>query len=308
MSDRIKGALALLLISLNTLLVFPAVISLGLIKLLIPSVLLRKLCTRALIAIAEYWMGFNSFLINTLHEVRWDIRGTEGLSRDEWYLVTSNHQSWADIPVVQHALLGKTPMPKFFLKQQLIWVPVIGLAWWALDFPFMKRYTREQIEKNPALKGKDLETTRKACEKFRYTPVAVFNYLEGTRFTPEKHARQQSPYRHLLKPKAGGAAFVLGALGDQIKTWLDITICYPERVVSFWDFACGRVHHIIVDIRKIEIPPEFLNRDYSTDEVFRKQFQAWVAHLWEEKDALLDELMQSVESPPQECDSPAQSA
>lgn len=296
MWDRIKGALALVLISLNTLLVFPVVIALGVLKLLVPSISFQKLCTRALIAIAEYWMGFNSFLMDTLHDIHWDIRGTEGLSRNEWYLVTSNHQSWADIPVVQHALLGKTPMPKFFLKQQLIWVPVIGLTWWALDFPFMKRYTREQVEKNPALKGKDLETTRKACEKFRYTPVAVFNYLEGTRFTPEKHARQNSPYKHLLKPKAGGAAFVLGAMGDQIKTWLDITICYPERVISFWDFVCGRIHHIIVDIRKIDIPPQFLNRDYATDEAFRAEFQAWVAKLWEEKDALLDELLTSFEA------------
>ncbi|WP_369602545.1 acyltransferase [Hahella sp. SMD15-11] len=297
--QNFKGITALLLITLNTTLLFPIVVSVGLIK-LIPIRSLDAALTRMLIGVSNYWMWFNSMLIELFHNIQWDIRGTEGLKRDEWYLVTCNHQSWADIPVVQHALLGKTPMPKFFLKQQLIWVPIIGLMWWALDFPFMKRYTREQVERNPALKGKDLETTRKACEKFRYTPVAIFNFMEGTRFTPEKHARQKSPYKHLLKPKAGGAAFVLGALGDYIHIMLDITICYPERVISFWDFVCGRIPRIIVDIRQIEIPAHFRNRDYTTDEVFKKQFQEWVAQLWAEKDARMDALLKEAGALPPE--------
>jgi 1-acyl-sn-glycerol-3-phosphate acyltransferase len=41
--------------------------------------------------------------------------------------------------VLQRIFHGRIPFLKFFLKQELIWVPVIGLAWWALDFPFMKR-------------------------------------------------------------------------------------------------------------------------------------------------------------------------
>ena len=120
----------------------------------------------------------------------------DGLARHEWYLMTSNHQSWADILVLQKVTNRRVPSLKFFLKQELIWVPLLGLAWWALDFPFMKRYSRAQLEKRPELKGKDMETTRKACEKYAHYPVSVMNFFEGTRFTEEKHRQQNSPYRH----------------------------------------------------------------------------------------------------------------
>ena len=225
-----------------------------------------------------------------MNNIEWDVEGLESLSRNDWYLVTSNHQSWADILVVQKVLHRRTPMLKFFLKQQLIWVPVIGVAWWALDFPFMKRYTAEQIKKNPSLKGKDLETTRRACEKFKYTPVAVFNFFEGTRFTPQKHDAQQSPYRYLLKPKAGGAGFVLGAMGEQLHTLLNITIHYPDAEHGFWALLSGRIRRVVVRIEALTIPEELRNRDYLQDEAYRLQVQQWVTELWQNKDALLAEL------------------
>jgi hypothetical protein len=49
------------------------------------------------------------------------------------------------------------------------------------------------------------------------------NFVEGTRFTPAKHAAQQSPYKHLLKPKAGGLALALHVLGDRFDSLLDVT-------------------------------------------------------------------------------------
>ncbi len=67
------------------------------------------------------------------------MQGVDSLHQRGWYLVSSNHQSWVDILVLQRIFHGRIPFLKFFLKQELIWVPVIGLAWWALDFPFMKR-------------------------------------------------------------------------------------------------------------------------------------------------------------------------
>src|SRR3546814_9530339 len=112
----------------------------------------------------------------------------------------------------------RIPLLKFFLKQELIKVPLLGLAWWALDFPFRKRFTRAEIEANPSLKGKDLETTRKACEKFKEMPTSVMNFFEGTRFTQAKHDQQQSPYEFLLKPKAGGTAFALSAMDGKLAT------------------------------------------------------------------------------------------
>jgi 1-acyl-sn-glycerol-3-phosphate acyltransferase len=192
---------------------------------------------------------------------------------------------------MQKVLNRRIPMLKFFLKQELIWVPVLGLAWWALDFPFMKRYSREQVRANPKLGGVDLERTRRACEKFRRTPVSVFNFLEGTRFSEVKHARQESPYKHLLKPRAGGAAFVLGALGDQVRTVLDVTLVYPQGRPGAWDLLAGHLHTIIVDVRSIPIPEEFLAGDYAGDEAFRTAFQTWIGELWRDKDARIAKVL-----------------
>lgn len=290
----LKGTIAALLILLNTLILFPVLIIFALIKLLLPFNAIRKGCTVILNYIAYIWIGFNNLVGDVLHKVEWDIRGLEGLRRDHWYFVTCNHQSWADIPAIQYVLNSQIPLLKFFLKKELIWVPLLGIAWWALDFPFMRRYTREQIAKRPELKGKDLETTRQACEKFHYTPVTVFNFMEGTRLTPAKHAAQKSPYRNLLKPRAGGTAFVLGAMGETLHTMLDVTIVYPDGRTGFWDYLCGRIKRIVIDVRTLEIPQQFLGMDYQNDTEVQQAFQAWVSELWAHKDALIDQLKQPV--------------
>lgn len=288
----VKGVLAAVLILFNTLLLFPLLLLFALAKLVVPATGFRRLCTRILNGIAYIWIGFNNCLVDLLHRVEWDVRGAEGLDRRHWYFVTCNHQSWADIPAIQYVLNSRIPLLKFFLKQQLIWVPFLGVAWWALDFPFMQRHSREVLAKRPELKGTDLETTRRACEKFRTTPVTVFNFMEGTRFTPQKHRQQDSPYRHLLRPRAGGTAFVLGAMGDTLHTMLDVTIVYPGRQPSFWDYLCGRIHRIIVDIRTLEIPRQFLGMDYANDAAAREAFQAWVSELWRDKDERIERLQQ----------------
>jgi hypothetical protein len=138
------------------------------------------------------------------------------LRTDTSYLVISNHQSWVDIPALIQALNRRTPFFKFFLKKELIWVPFLGLAWWALDYPFMKRYSKAFLAKHPELAGQDLKITKEACELFKRQPVTVVNYLEGTRFNETKRKQQGSPFKRLLKPKAGGVAFVLAAMGGLV--------------------------------------------------------------------------------------------
>lgn len=286
----LKGVFAIALILMSTLFWYPPLLLLSILKLVIPLRSSRRLCTRLLIGIANIWITSNGLFLKLLHRTEWIIEGREGLSQRDWYLVTCNHQSWADIPAIQFALNGRIPLLKFFLKRELIWVPLLGIAWWALDFPFMKRYPKELLEKRPELKGKDLETTRRACEKFKYTPVTVFNFLEGTRFTQAKHDKQQSPYQHLLRPKAGGVGFVLGAMGEQLHTLLDISILYPDGSNGFWAFLCGRIRRIVIDIRKLPIPEAFLSKDYVNDEAFRYEFQQWIGTLWEDKDQRLTQL------------------
>ncbi len=287
------GIIAACMLVINTLLLGPLLIGVSLLRFFVPLHGWQRGCTAAAITIAEAWITCNSFWMKLTQHMQWDVEGIEQLDKKQWYLVTSNHQSWADIFILQHLLNRKIPMLKFFLKRQLIWVPVIGLCWWALDFPFMKRYSKEYLQKNPHKRGQDLESTRRACEKFKYLPVAVINFLEGTRFTPPKHQAQQSPYQWLLKPKAGGIAFVVGALGDNLNTLLDVTIAYPgHKQPSFLDFMCGRVNKVYVRVQQKPIPKQFLNRNYHEDETFRYEFQQWVTQLWHEKDALMAQLHQ----------------
>lgn len=286
----LKGSLVMAFIILSTMIHFPVFLVGGVLKFLLPLRPFQVVLARILEQSAWSWIRVNGWLLDAFNAPEIHVSGLDNLNREGWYLVTCNHQTWSDILIVQKILAGKAPFLKFFLKQELIWVPLIGIGWWALDFPFMKRYSRAEIEKNPALKGKDLETTRKACEKFKHIPVSVFNFMEGTRFTPEKHAKQQSPYQHLLKPKAGGAAFVLGAMGEELDTMINLTIYYPYTVPGFWNFINGRIREVHVVAEVAPIPARYRNRDYANDEQYRNEFQQWVGELWSEKDALLEQL------------------
>lgn len=291
MFAMLRATLVSLLFALNTVFWFIPIIIFAFIKRLMPVKRAERVFARAADAAAQAWVGCNKVLAATMLPTRYDIRGVETLDTSAQYFICSNHQTWNDIHVLQQTFYGKAPFFKFFLKQELIWVPVLGLAWWGLDFPFMRRSTPAQIAKNPALKGKDVETTRKTCEKYEGVPVAIFNFLEGTRFTKAKQAKQQSPYTHLLKPKAGGFAFTLSAMGGRLHTMLDVTIVYPEGAKTFGQFLCGQVGTVIVDVRKLVIPADFAAGDYEGDAVFRKRVQDYIAALWVEKDARISALL-----------------
>ncbi|QIE85236.1 MULTISPECIES: acyltransferase [Pseudomonas] len=289
--QALTGVFASLLLLLNTLILIGPMLLIALLKLIVPGQAAKDACSRGVMWIAETWAEIDKAIFALLTPTVWDIRGSAQLRGDTSYLVISNHQSWVDIPALVQAFNRKTPYFKFFLKKELIWVPFLGLAFWALDYPFMKRYSKAFLEKHPELKGKDLEITKAACEKFKRMPVTVVNYLEGTRFTPAKQAQQQSPYQNLLKPKAGGVAFVLAALGEQLDTLLDVTLVYPKGPrPGFWDLLCGRVPRVIVDIQAREIDPALWQGDYENDAQFRQYVQNWVSQLWEQKDQRIEQL------------------
>ena len=197
------GVLALGLLALNTLFWCLLLFALALVKLALPLRRVRLAIDPLLNAIATRWIACNSAWLRHMQATCWDVEGVAGLRHAGWYLVNCNHRSWVDILVLQHVLNGRVPLLKFFLKQQLLYVPVIGLAWWALDFPFMRRHSRATLRRHPELRGQDREATRRACEKFALVPTCVMNFAEGTRFTPAKQRAQSSPYRHLLKPEGG---------------------------------------------------------------------------------------------------------
>ncbi len=279
----IKGVLSILLYTVNTILLTPPLILISFFKFLVPIPSVVVILDRILIGIATLWIGVNSFNSKLFCKIDWDIRGLEKLEKKEWYLVISNHQSWVDILALQTTLNQKIPLLKFFLKKELIWVPFLGLAWWALDFPFMKRYSKKQLKEKPHLKNKDLASTKKACEKFKHTPVSIMNFVEGTRFTPHKNKSQNNHFDHLLIPKAGGIAFVLGSMGDYLNKIIDVTIVYPGKTPTFWQYISGRVDKIIVDFDVIPLT-DSLSGDYFNDPEYKNRFCLWLNALWQKKD------------------------
>ncbi len=286
----VRGVTTVLLLLVNTLVLIGPMMLVALLKLL-PGAAWRRFCSRLVMWIAETWAEICKAIFALMTPTHWDIRGVESLRQDTSYLVVSNHQSWVDIPALVETFNRKTPYFKFFLKKELIWVPFLGLAFWALDYPFMKRYSKAVLDKHPELKGKDLEITRRACEKFAGIPVTVVNFLEGTRFTPAKQQAQQSPYSHLLKPKAGGVAFVMAALGDNLDALLDVTIVYPEgKPPGFWALLSGRVSRVVVDVKTRPLDPALWRSDYQEDPAFRAEVQQWVSDLWAEKDQRITDL------------------
>jgi 1-acyl-sn-glycerol-3-phosphate acyltransferase len=285
------GIIASLLLALNALFWVPILLVFAIVRLILPVKKVRLLIDPVLVAIAETWISGNSGWMKLTQRTEWDVDGIAGLDPKNWYLVNSNHQTWADIFVLQHLFNRRIPLLKFFIKDQLKWVPVMGLAWWALDFPFMRRHSEEYLKQHPEMRGKDQAATRKACEKFALIPTSVMNFLEGTRFTPAKHQRQASPYRHLLKPKAGGIALALNAMGDRFQAILDVTIVYPEGAPNFWEFLCGRLRRVIVRVQILPVPAHLMKSDYSNDAATREAFAVWVRQLWQDKDAQISVLL-----------------
>lgn len=269
----------------------PPVLALGLTKLFKKS----KKVDETNINITNSWLSVNNWLIDhVLPETQWDITVDENLDLNMQgrYLMTCNHQSWVDTTVNQYFGLTRMPLTRFFTKWELIFIPFVGQAFKILGFPMMKRHTKEQIAKNPELKTRDMEEARKACEQLLSQPFTLLNYLEGTRFTLEKHAQQQSPFTNLLKPKAGGLALALSILGDKIDALVDMTIVYPDGAPGYGEFWLGEVPRIAVNMRKIEIPEWVLGGNYEDDAEYRERFQNWVDDLWTEKDQLISTIKQ----------------
>jgi 1-acyl-sn-glycerol-3-phosphate acyltransferase len=290
------GLLTAAAVIVNTFLVGGFLLLVAVVKIVVPIPAWRAFWTHALTAIAEFWIHVNSAIIALTQPTVIELRGFDDprLRRDGRFLVASNHQTWSDVPILQHVLIPHAPFLRFFIKQELIWLPVLGLAWWALDMPFMKRYSSATLARHPELKGEDIKTTRRACEKFRRGPISIMNFIEGTRFSPAKRDAQKSPYRHLLKPKAGGLAAVLDALSGDLDTLVNLTIVYGREGATFWDFLTGRLPRVLVEVTVEDIPPDLRGGDYLEDEAYRERFQEWVRLLWEAKDRRLEALIPEV--------------
>ncbi|MEM7764599.1 MAG: acyltransferase [Pseudomonadota bacterium] len=296
MLQNLKGVFVVPLIILNIVFWFIPIFVFAIVRLLLPFTAVRKWTSSILIACGENWITVNGIIHDVTQDTHWHFSGLDSLRRRDWYLVAANHQSWVDIVVLQRALNRRIPFLKFFIKQQLIWIPFLGLAWWAMDMPFMKRYSRSYLRKYPEKRGQDLEATRRSCERFREVPTSVINFVEGTRFTEAKHEKSQSPYKNLLPPKAGGVAFALSVMGEQFRSILDVTVIYPGGAKTFWDMCTGRLTDVIIDVREVPIEPWMTSGDYLNDDAFKAQFRDWMDAFWVEKDRRFDALTHQFES------------
>ena len=269
---------------LLTILCSIPIILAGIIKLIFPVPAIWRSVSVFCNFMMYCWCAGLAALLHLNPWLKWDIQGLDTLNKKNWYLLICNHHSWADIVVLCVIFRNHIPMNKYFLKQQLAWVPFMGLACWALDMPFMRRYSRSYLIRHPERRGKDVETTRRSCEKFRAHPTTIVNFVEGSRFTPEKRLQTRSPYKNLLPPKAAGIAMALNVLGSQFDKLLDVTLCYPENdKTPFYDMLSGKLTRIVVRVNLRSIDPE-LHGDYVADKNFKRRFQLWLNALWEEKD------------------------
>lgn len=287
----VRGVIAIVLVVLWLIVCFSLFFPISLLKILIPIGRVKYAVTSILLGITWLWIGFVNFMGRWCSGIEIDVQGLEGINKRGHYFLFANHSAWTDIIMLFHLYHGRMPFPRWFMKHSLIWLPMIGYVCWAVDMPFMHRLKPSQAKKRPDLKGKDLENTRRACEKFRYRPVVVVNYLEGTRFTWEKHARTRSPYDNLLSPKLGGAGFTLNAMGELLEGIIDLTVVFsPGCEGSGMDYALGKIRKVVIRARILPVPMDIVDCDLREDDAARIRFRDWVNDIWAHKDQQITEI------------------
>ncbi|MFC1776217.1 acyltransferase [Pseudomonadota bacterium] len=280
----LQGAIVILIVIVSTVVLTTIIFTLSIFKLIAPKGRATDAMTHLLSSFGELWVSVNKGLIWFYRDLEWDVQIPAGISHKGRYLVFCNHQCGVDILALQHCLNRRAPFGRYLLKQQLIWVPVLGIAWWALDMAFLRRYSRQELLKNPALRGKDLENAARACEKLRHIPVSMMTFPEGTRFTEAKRKQQSSPYKHLLRPRYGGVGQVLYSFDEALDSLIDVTITYPLGTPSVWRFVSGQVKKISVNIQLRPIGESIRGRNFREDSVAKSELKTWLDGIWGEKE------------------------
>ena len=286
---HLRGCATISLMALNTIWWTFLLFSVTFCKAVAPVKAWRRFTGRLMVGLANAWIACNNGILRLVNKVEWRFHLPTGLNRWRNYLVIANHQSWTDILALQRAFLRRIPFLRFFLKKNLIYVPLLGQAWWALDFPFVKRGSKRPKSANNQAGLSSLDFVTRACAKYREIPVSIMNFVEGTRFTMQKHQRQASQYAGLLKPKAGGVATVLSAMADCLHSILDVTIAYPGGAGSFWEFICSRGRQVVVHVEERKLAG-LITDERLRDQGFRTYMEGFLNDMWANKDRRLARL------------------
>lgn len=285
----------MLLIAVNCIVIATPIMILGIIRFILPIPFLIKIIEKCNLALYRVWVFDNSLILRLTNRITWHITGDPIPYIDNSCVVISNHLSWADIIILCCVFRGHIPTTKFFMKHSLIYIPFVGLACYALGMPFLRRYSREKLLKDPKLRQADINTTKKACRRLALSPSSLINFVEGTRYTPVKAKLARSQYKHLMPPKAASVAIALGEIGKDIDYVFNTTLAYPENCYPrkpFIDMINGRLKDVYADVRIIKTSPE-ITGDYLGDKEYKHAFTMHLRDLWNEKDeriaAMLEE-------------------
>ena len=219
---------------------------------------LIELCYKTAAAINSAWM---------VHVVgiNFNVDGT--LPDQPTQVIVANHQTWFDIPILQHVVTGQGPVLKFLIKRQLVWLPIVGWICYALNFPRMNRGSDGRAHRQ------DLDAIKKASSTMHKERGALLIFAEGTRFTEEKHRNQNSPYKKLLIPRPGGLKVALSTMPPDTPV-VDITINYKGGETNFWKCLHGANRDIDIYIEK-----------HNAAEII--DARSWLRDRWEQKDKSL---------------------
>ena len=239
--------------------------------------------------IPALWYRSCYYLLRINLSIKWEVTGEKLFNKKGWYLLVCNHISWLDIPVVAGSYSYKMPVIKFFMKKEILWtMPFVGLACKSLGYPFLSRGKKR---KKSAAGSSDKDTTRQACKQIKDHPTTLFMFVEGTRFSEQKKQTQKSPYKYLLKPRAGGMATVLTNMRDKLDGIVDITLNYEPRKFTLWDLSIGRLKKIKITSRVIPIEA-VAKGDYYGDKQYKNEIREWLHQVWQQKDKTITEMMQ----------------
>lgn len=282
-----------ILIPLNCIVIATPIMILGLIRILIPLSLIANLCEQCNFWLYRIWVFDNAMILKLTNNIKWHISGDKIPKIKKSCVVISNHLSWADIIILCCVYRGRIPTTKFFMKHSLIYIPFVGLACYALGMPFLRRYSREKLLKDPKLRNADIESTKKACRRLATNPSSLINFVEGTRFTPVKAKLARSQYQNLMPPKAASVAIALGEIGKDIDYVFNTTLVYPHnRYPSkpFIDLLKGKLKDVYADIELVKVTPE-ISGDYLGDKAYKHQFTMHLRDVWQEKDEKITKIL-----------------